>query len=58
MTYDQNKKWNISKNIKVNQTTRAEAKEFLPNRAYNGKEYDEITLKNNDNDMNNVIKTL
>ena len=47
MTDEQNKKWNIRENINVNQTTRAEAKGFTPNRMCVDKEYDKRTLKNN-----------
>ena len=51
MKFEQNKQQRTSKNNKVNQIARAEAKEFILNRLENGKEHDERTVKNNENDM-------
>ena len=54
MIDEQNKQWSTRENNKAKQTTRVEAKEFMPNRSCNGKEYEERTLIYNENDMDNA----
>ena len=51
MVAEQKKQRNTRENNTVDQMIRAEVKEFTPNRIDGGKEHDEITLIDNENDM-------
>ena len=53
MIAEQNKQRNSSENG-INQIIRAEAKEFISNRLCNGKEDDERTLIENENDVDDA----
>ena len=51
MMTEQNKQRNTSENNKDNQMARAEEKDFSPNRVADGKEHDERTLIDDENDV-------